>query len=83
MRWLPFEETDLEKNEWEYYCFPEQESMERVRKTNGGRVFTLYSKLNEERFFFWLQDPDESKDTDFIVRINKEINNTQEETPSK
>ena len=57
--------------------------MEKVKKTNGGRVYTLYSKLNEERFFFWFQDPDESKDEEFLARINKEINNTKEETLSK
>lgn len=57
--------------------------MEQVKKTNGGRVYTLYSKLNEERFFFWFQDPDESKDGEFMSRINKEINNTEEESTSK
>lgn len=45
-------------------------------------MYTLHSKLNEERFFFWLQDPDESKDVEFMNRLNKEINNTQEKTPS-
>jgi hypothetical protein len=46
-------------------------------------VFTFYSKLNEDRYFFWFQDPDESKDSEFVTRLNKEINNTEEETTSK
>jgi hypothetical protein len=46
-------------------------------------VFNLYSKLNQERFFFWFQDPDESKDNDFVKKLNKEINRTEEETQSK
>ena len=71
---MPENETDLEKNEFEYYCFPEQEEMVKVKKSNGGRVYTFHSKMNEERFFFWMQDPDESKDQEFVANLNKHIN---------
>ena len=79
LKWVPEEKNEnLEEDEFEYYCFPEQEYFERVKNTNGGRVFTFHSKMNEERYFFWMQHPDDSNDQEFIEKVNDKIN--QEES---
>ena len=34
----------------------------KVKKTNGGRIYYLHFNSFDEKYFFWLQEPDETKD---------------------
>lgn len=51
-------------DEWEWLKVP----------VNKGRVYQLKSKCFEESYFYWLQDPDTSKDSDLSQRITHILN---------
>jgi len=61
------EETDL-------IIFPEEATLRKVKEANG-RVYVLEFKNGDKKLFFWMQEPNASKDDQYCADINKFINN--------
>lgn len=57
----------------EFYCFPGMTFFDKVRKTNGGRIFYLLIDFDCKEFF-WMQEPDASKDDTICKQVNDIIN---------
>jgi 26S proteasome regulatory subunit N13 len=54
--------------------------MVKVKKTNGGRIFMLKFESYEDKYFFWMQTPDESEDEVFVKKLNDAINSENPES---
>ena len=52
----------------------------KVKKTNGGRIYLLSFLSFDDKYFFWLQEPDYTKDSEFVEKVNRVIN-LQEDEP--
>ncbi len=47
---------------------------EKVKRTNGGRIYMLRFTSFEDKYFFWMQHPDETEDRVFMNKVNEYIN---------
>lgn len=65
--------------ELEIYVFPEDAQFHKVQGTNGGRIYYLRFQSYEDKHFFWIQEPDENKDTRIAKQVNDIINFDEEE----
>jgi 26S proteasome regulatory subunit N13 len=45
------------------------------RAPQSSRVFLLEFKDTSRKLFFWMQEPKDDKDEDFLTKINQYINN--------
>merc|ERR1711935_36745 len=71
IRWFHHDGNALEN---ELYVFPGSSFFDRVNKTNGGRIFHLNFADFDDKYFFWLQEPDQSKDDHIVKQVNDIIN---------
>jgi len=67
----------------DFVIFPEDASIKRLQQCTSGRVLLLEFKATSKRLFYWIQEPKEDKDEEFVSKINEYINNPpQTESPS-
>jgi len=55
--------------------FPEEAVFKHVKQCTTGRVYVLEFKSTARKLFFWMQEPSDSKDEEFVSKINQYINN--------
>ena len=55
--------------------FPEEASVSKVPQCKTGRVIVLIFKSSDRKLFFWMQEPDDSKDDEFLEKLNNYLNN--------
>jgi len=53
--------------------FPEEATYKKVKSQN--RIFLLEFKDSSKKHFFWMQEPSEDKDEEYLTKINQFINN--------
>lgn len=75
-------DTRTNKEEISLYLFEEDAIFERIPNAPG-RCFWLHFKSFEDRYFFWFQNPDESKDNETCRRINELINLAEQSVVSQ
>lgn len=44
-----------------------------------GRIYYLKFDSYEDKYFFWIQEPDQTKDSNLVTQVNKIINLDEEE----
>ena len=76
---MSWTDTKTDTEEITLYVFAGDAIFEQVNNTNGGRVYYLHFQSFEDRYFFWMQEPDETKDKDFVKQLNELINSDLEE----
>jgi hypothetical protein len=54
--------------------FPEEATFKRVKQSTG-RVFLLEFSATGRKMFFWVQEPKDDKDEEYVTKINQFINN--------
>eukprot|EP01016_Furgasonia_blochmanni_P044334 TRINITY_DN6153_c0_g2_i1.p1 TRINITY_DN6153_c0_g2~~TRINITY_DN6153_c0_g2_i1.p1 ORF type:complete len:255 (-),score=60.30 TRINITY_DN6153_c0_g2_i1:295-1059(-) len=75
-------DENTNKEEMDLYVFANDAKYARVGKAQG-RVFLLSFKDNEDKYFFWMQETDESKDEEICTKVNGIINREgMEEEPA-
>eukprot|EP00027_Filamoeba_sp_ATCC50430_P009066 CAMPEP_0168559748 /NCGR_PEP_ID=MMETSP0413-20121227/10692_1 /TAXON_ID=136452 /ORGANISM="Filamoeba nolandi, Strain NC-AS-23-1" /LENGTH=336 /DNA_ID=CAMNT_0008591003 /DNA_START=34 /DNA_END=1041 /DNA_ORIENTATION=- len=62
--------TNAVEDEW--FIFPEEVN---VKKIKQGRTVVLEWKQEGRKLFYWLQEPTEEKDDEFVAKLNQYINN--------
>lgn len=67
------------KPEVEIYLFPKDAVFRPVKGTKGGRVFYLSFNSFDDKYFFWFQEPDVSKDMDIVTSIQRIIDWDEEQ----
>lgn len=70
-----FEWRDLKTNkaELDQFMFEQDAKFSKVQKSTG-RVYYLHFNSYEDKYFFWMQEKDETKDEDICKRVNALIN---------
>lgn len=64
--------------ELDLYIFEGDAKFEKVQKSKN-RVYLLSFQSNDDKFFFWLQDPDATKDEILCQSVNEVINFIEQE----
>ncbi len=55
-----------------------------MKGTKGGRIYYLSFLTYEDKYFFWMQEPDQSKDADLAKAVQKVIDfNEEAEQPKR
>ena len=60
--------------------FPGDCKFEKVKQSKD-RVYILEFQSTQQRFFYWFQDEDKEKDTEFAKKIHNQLNGI--ETPAE
>uniref|UniRef100_A0A1X7V801 Uncharacterized protein n=1 Tax=Amphimedon queenslandica TaxID=400682 RepID=A0A1X7V801_AMPQE len=63
------------KLEDDFIIFPGDAKLLRVSQCTTGRVFLLKFKDNGRKYFYWLQEPKDDKDEDYMKKVNDCIDN--------
>jgi len=74
--------NEATKQSEETYVFQGMTFFDKVRKTNGGRIYYLFIKEWDMKMFFWMQEPDESKDDTLAKQVNDIINFDEAKQPA-
>jgi 26S proteasome regulatory subunit N13 len=55
--------------------FPDEAEWVAVPQCTTGRVFMLKFKTSAQKLFFWMQEPSDAKDKEYLEKINKVLTN--------
>lgn len=61
------------------YVFENDAKFKAVKGTKGGRIYYLSFLSFDDKYFFWMQEPDQSKDADTVKSIQNIIDYNEEE----
>jgi len=71
---MHFQWCDREKNETVLDLIVINDAyFERIEKCKDGRVFLLRFTSSEKKLFFWMQEPKDEGDTEFIKKFNESV----------
>jgi len=59
--------------------FPSDASFTKVAQSAWGRTYVLKFSSSDQRHFFWLQDADASRDAEFVLNVNRLLNDPSDE----
>lgn len=54
--------------------FPEDATVKKLQQTSS-RVLLLEFKASGRKLFFWMQEPKDDKDDEYVSKLNQYINN--------
>ena len=57
-----------------FYVFPDDTKFEKVKQTKD-RVYLLEFKSTQQRYFYWMQESDSSKDEENAKKVHNSLNN--------
>jgi hypothetical protein len=73
-QWIQRPSGTLDKAD-DLIIFPRGATLEPVPECKDGRVFLLRIKQSTRKRFFWMQEPDKSKDADLCKQVNQIFDN--------
>jgi len=74
--WANRENNNIEED---LILFPGDASFVPVQQVQGGRTYVLKFASSDQRFFFWMQDADPSRDEELVTKINNALNESFED----
>jgi 26S proteasome regulatory subunit N13 len=55
--------------------FPDEAHLRKLKQVKDGRVLLLEFTGSERRLFFWMQEPSDDRDAEFVTKVNEMMNN--------